>query len=47
MQGDLQQEINLLKKDIEESRFTQKDQIDKLRSGVKNDVKEQITKTMW
>ncbi|KAF9650978.1 hypothetical protein BDM02DRAFT_1014666 [Thelephora ganbajun] len=45
--GDLQQEINSLKKDIEGTRAAQKKQIDDLRSDVKNNVKEEITKTMW
>jgi hypothetical protein len=42
----LQAEIALLKKDIEGTRSAQKKQIDGLRKDVKNDVKEQITKTM-
>jgi len=43
---DLQQEIGMLKQDIEETRLAQKKQIDDLRGDVRNDVKEQITKTM-
>jgi len=44
--GDLQQEIKLLEKDIELTKTAQKQQIDELRNGVKNDVKDQITKSM-
>ncbi|KAF9782398.1 hypothetical protein BJ322DRAFT_218546 [Thelephora terrestris] len=44
--GDLQQEISHLRKDVEETRVAQKTQIDTLRNNVKNDLKDQITKTM-
>lgn len=42
----MQQEIDLLKKDIELTKAAQKKQIDDLRNDVKKDVKEQVTKTM-
>ena len=46
VQGDLKQEIGLLKKDVEETRAAQKRQIDGLRNNVKNELRDQITKTM-
>lgn len=41
----MQEDIVLLKKEIDGAKEAQKKQIDDLRKGVKNDVKEQITKS--
>lgn len=45
-QGDLQEEIDLLKKDVEATKAAQKKQVDGLRNNVKNEVKDQITKAV-
>jgi hypothetical protein len=45
-QGDLQEEIDLLKKDVEATKAAQKKQVDGLRNNVKNEVKDQITKAL-
>lgn len=42
----MQDDISLLKKDVEGAKDAQKKQIDDLRKGVKNDIKEQIMKSM-
>ena len=46
VQGDLQQEISVLKKEIGETRATQKKQIDGLKNSVKVNLKDQVTREM-